>query len=35
LCNRVLLLNHGNVVADGKPEEVIKEYKAMVAAGAA
>jgi ABC-type polysaccharide/polyol phosphate transport system ATPase subunit len=33
MCNRVLLLNHGNVIADGTPAEVIKEYTAMVAAG--
>lgn len=26
ICNRVILMNHGEIVADGKPEEVVKEY---------
>ena len=35
MCNRALLLSHGKVIADGKPAEVIAEYKAMVAAESA
>lgn len=26
ICNRVILLNRGEIVADGKPEDVVKEY---------
>lgn len=26
ICNRVILLNHGEIIADGKPEDVVKEY---------
>jgi ABC-type polysaccharide/polyol phosphate transport system ATPase subunit len=26
MCNRVILLNHGKLVADGKPDDVIAEY---------
>lgn len=26
ICNRTILLDHGRIVADGKPEEVVKEY---------
>lgn len=35
LCNRVIMLNHGNIIADGKPEEVLAEYRAMVEGKAA
>lgn len=27
VCNRVIMLNHGRIVADGKPKEVIDYYK--------
>ena len=26
VCNRVILMDHGTILADGKPEEVVKEY---------
>jgi ABC-type polysaccharide/polyol phosphate transport system ATPase subunit len=35
MCNRVLLLDHGNVVADGPPDQVIEKYHEMVAQAAA
>ncbi|MDO4921261.1 MAG: ABC transporter ATP-binding protein [Phascolarctobacterium sp.] len=27
VCNRVIMLDHGNIVADGNPKEIIKYYK--------
>ena len=32
ICNRVILLNHGVVLDDGKPEEVIRHYKELMKA---
>lgn len=29
LCNRVILLEKGHVIADGKPDEVIKQYQSL------
>lgn len=26
VCNRTILLDHGRIIADGKPEDVVKEY---------
>jgi ABC-type polysaccharide/polyol phosphate transport system ATPase subunit len=26
LCNRVIWVNHGELVADGKPDEIIERY---------
>jgi ABC-type polysaccharide/polyol phosphate transport system ATPase subunit len=32
MCNRLLLLNHGVVIADGKPQDIINQYAQMIAA---
>ncbi len=29
MCNRAILLDHGRLVADGKPEDIIAKYHAM------
>jgi lipopolysaccharide transport system ATP-binding protein len=34
LCDRVLLMQHGEVIADGPPGEVIGQYKALATKGA-
>lgn len=31
VCNRVIMLDHGNIVADGNPKEIIKYYKNQMA----
>jgi len=30
MCNRAILLNHGNLVADGSPDEIIAEYHELL-----
>jgi len=30
MCNRTILLDHGRLVADGKPDDVIAEYHDML-----
>jgi ABC-type polysaccharide/polyol phosphate transport system ATPase subunit len=30
MCNRVILLDHGSVVADGDPDAVIAEYHELL-----
>jgi lipopolysaccharide transport system ATP-binding protein len=31
LCNRVILLDHGNVILDGEPQETLAQYKQKIA----
>jgi ABC-type polysaccharide/polyol phosphate transport system ATPase subunit len=31
LCNRVIFLDHGNIVNDGVPEVIIEQYKQKIA----
>ena len=33
VCNRVILLDHGKLIDDGKPEEVISHYKSIMEVG--
>ncbi len=33
VCNRLIMLDHGQIVADGAPEEVIRHYQAAMNAG--
>jgi ABC-type polysaccharide/polyol phosphate transport system ATPase subunit len=35
MCNRAILLEHGQIVADGKPDEIIERYRERTANGAA
>jgi ABC-type polysaccharide/polyol phosphate transport system ATPase subunit len=30
MCNRAILLNHGSLVADGTPDEIIAEYRELL-----
>ena len=30
MCNRVILLDHGNIVADGDPQDVIEQYHELL-----
>ena len=34
LCNRAIWLNHGQVIADGSPQQVVDEYRAYALAKA-
>lgn len=35
VCNRVVIMDHGHIIADGQPEEIIELYQARMKGGAA
>jgi ABC-type glutathione transport system ATPase component len=35
MCNRAILLEHGRIVADGAPDEIIERYREATAKAAA